>query len=328
MNPPQMNPPAPRRRRDLDAIDGVLLLDKDAGESSNGALQSARHLLEARKAGHTGTLDPLASGLLPLTFGEATKFSADLLEADKAYEATLALGVRTSTGDEEGEVLSRTGPSCTRGDFEQVLARFVGEIDQVPPMHSALKRDGRPLYEYARAGIELERPARRVRVHAVRLLAWDPLLPRIEVECGKGTYIRTLAQDIGEALGCGASLAALRRTRVGPTELSGSVTLAQLRAMTLEGRRGCLMAVDALLEGLPQVRLEPGDELRFGHGQPVSHRGGAAARVRVYGAEGRLLGVGRCEAGRLLPQRLVGTPAPAPGREMNRTPAPQAGKEP
>jgi tRNA pseudouridine55 synthase len=311
---------SPRRRRDLDPIDGVLLLDKDPGESSNAALQAARHLLEARKAGHTGTLDPLASGLLPITLGEATKFSADLLEADKTYEATLALGVRTSTGDAEGEVLARMPPACTREQFESALARFRGEILQVPPMHSALKRDGRPLYEYARAGIELERPARAVRIDTLRLLQWDPAAPRIEIACGKGTYIRTLAQDIGEALGCGASLSALRRTRVGATDLSQSVTLGKLRAMTLAARRGCLLAVDALLAGLPEVRLEAGEEARFGQGQALAYRGAPWARVRVYGAQGRLLGLAACEGGRLLPRRLI-----APG---NTTPAPQAGKAP
>jgi len=294
------------RRRDLDDLSGVLLLDKDLGLSSNTALQDARHLLGARKAGHTGTLDPLASGLLPLAFGEATKFSSDLLEADKTYEATLALGLVTTTGDGEGEILSDREAGCSREDLERTLGTFLGEIDQVPPMHSALKREGRALYEYAREGIEVERAPRRVTIRSLRILSWDARTPRVEVECGKGTYVRTLAQDIGTRLGCGASLAALRRTRVGATGIGEAVTLGQLRGMTIEARRARLLAVDALIAQLPRVELDEGQGLRFGHGQPVPHPA-AAGRVRVYGTHGTLLGTGRCDGSHLAPQRLIAT---------------------
>ncbi|HXF45929.1 MAG TPA: tRNA pseudouridine(55) synthase TruB, partial [Burkholderiaceae bacterium] len=189
------------RARRGDPVDGVLLLDKPSGITSNDALQQARRLLNAAKAGHTGTLDPLASGLLPLTFGEATKFAADLLDADKSYEATLRLGVATTTGDAEGEVLDTRPVALTQAQLEAALAQFVGTIEQTPPMHSALKRDGRALYEYARAGIEVERAARRVTIHELRLLTYGGDTARVAVRCSKGTYVRVLAADIGARLG-------------------------------------------------------------------------------------------------------------------------------
>jgi len=299
-------------RAAADAVDGVLALDKPLGVSSNTALQHARRLLQARKAGHTGTLDPLASGLLPLTFGEATKFSADLLDADKQYEARIALGTVTSTGDAEGEVLQTRPVAVTREQFEGVLAGFRGDQQQVPPMHSALKRDGRPLYALAREGIEVERAPRQVRILRLELLQWDAQAPLVVVECSKGTYVRVLAQDIGAALGCGAHLMALRRTRVGPLGLERAVSLDALQALALEERRALLLASDALLAGVPAVRLDAAAARSFGHGQRVCVDA-PPGRLRVYGADGRLLGLGRCSGSWLEPARLISQPAAPAG---------------
>jgi tRNA pseudouridine55 synthase len=300
-----------KRRAPADPIDGVLALDKPLGLSSNTALQQARRLLQARKAGHTGTLDPLASGLLPLTFGEATKFSADLLEADKDYEAQLALGAVTSTGDAEGEVLERRPVDVSRERLEAVLAGFVGAQQQVPPMHSALKRDGQPLYELARQGREVERAPRQITIARLHLLRWDPLAPVIEVSCSKGTYVRVLAQDIGAALGCGAHLQALRRTRVGPLRLAQAVTLDQLQAQDLGGRRAWLQPLDTLLASLPRATLDAAHAARFSHGQRVPLEG-QCERMRVYGPDGALMGVARCGGGWLEATRLVAQAEPAP----------------
>lgn len=213
---------------------GVLLLDKPAGWSSNDALVKAKRLLNAMKAGHTGTLDPFATGLLPLCFGEATKFSQDLLEADKTYEAVVHLGIITSTGDTEGDVISTKAVDVTPGQIEATLAKFRGPISQIPPMHSALKRDGKPLYEYARAGITLERQARQVTIHDLMLLSYDAPYLRIRVACSKGTYIRVLGEDIGAELGCGAHLQQLRRTGVGELTLDNGITLDQFTALADE----------------------------------------------------------------------------------------------
>jgi tRNA pseudouridine55 synthase len=298
------------RRAAADPIDGVLALDKPRGLSSNLALQRARHLLGARKAGHTGTLDPLASGLLPLTFGEATKFSADLLDADKEYEACIGLGATTQSGDAEGPVLERRPVAVSREQFEAALARFVGSGTQVPPMHSALKRDGRPLYELARQGREVERAPRAVVISRLQLVHWDEDRPVVRVECGKGTYVRVLAQDIGAALGCGAHLAALRRTRVGHLRLEQAIGLEQLQAQDLAQRRAGLLPVDALLTRLPGVALDAEAAARFGHGQRVAFAGAAAGptgeeRLRVYDPAGRLMGVARRDGRWLEPARLV-----------------------
>ena len=288
-------------------VDGVLLLDKGTGGTSNAALQQAKRLYGAAKAGHTGTLDPLATGLLPLCFGEATKFAAGLLDADKSYRARIRLGVTTTTADAEGEVLAtRPVPALSRAVVEGALARFRGPILQLPPMHSALKRDGKPLYEYARQGVEVERAPRPVTILHLELERLDGELLEIAVDCSKGTYIRSLAQDIGEALGCGAHLAALRRTRIGPLRVEDAVTLEALEAMDAAQRDGCLRPVDLLLAGLPAVELDGADVGRFCHGQavPVARPGGAPA-VRVYGGE-RFLGLGRMlVGGRVAPQRLV-----------------------
>jgi tRNA pseudouridine55 synthase len=283
----------------------VLLLDKPSGITSNLALQKARRLLAAAKAGHTGTLDPLASGLLPLTCGEATKFSADLLDADKGYRATLQLGVCTTTGDAEGDVTARRPVSVSRAQLDAALSRLTGSIVQVPPMHSALKRDGRPLYQLAREGIDVERAPRPVTVHRIAVCAFEADRIELDIDCSKGTYMRVLAQDLGELLGCGAHLAALRRTRVGRLTLDRSVTLAALEAMPPAARREWLLPVDALLASLPAVELDDQQAARFMHGQALPLGLGPQQRVKVT-AGGRLLGVARIEPdGALAPQRLV-----------------------
>lgn len=293
----------PRRR-----VDGVLLLDKPAGMSSNAALQKARRLLDAAKAGHTGTLDPMATGLLPLCFGEATKFAGELLAADKCYAATMQLGVRTDTADAEGRVLEIRPVSVTREGMEAVLARFRGDIRQVPPMHSALKRDGLPLYEYARRGMDVERLPRNVSIYTLDLCGFEQDRVVFNVCCSKGTYIRTLADDIGQALGCGGHLTALRRTRIGGLRLEDAVTLDQLEGLPPAGRDCLLRPVDALLDGLPSLDLGDVAALRFGHGQAVpSGRPGQDGKWRVYAGD-RFIGLGRIDAaGQLVPVRLIAT---------------------
>ena len=286
-------------------VDGVLLLDKPVGMSSNDALQKARRLFSAAKGGHTGTLDPLASGLLPLCFGEATKFSADLLDADKTYEAELQLGVTTDTGDAEGTVTATAAVDVVAADILRILPRFTGEIDQIPPMHSALKRDGRPLYELARKGIEVERAPRRITIHALECLAFEGDRVRLRVACSKGTYIRVLAADIGQVLGCGAHLTALRRTVVGDLSLDGAVTLAAIDALEEAARPACLMPVDALLQSLPMLSVSDLAAERFRHGNPIDFPAGMTGKIRVYGKD-RLLGIGEPgNDGRLWPKRLV-----------------------
>ena len=286
-------------------VDGVLLLDKPIGLTSNDALQKARRLFSAAKGGHTGTLDPLATGLLPLCFGEATKFSADLLDADKTYEAELKLGVTTDSGDAEGQIIATVAVDVEKDAIFKVLPQFVGDIAQVPPMHSALKRNGRPLYELARKGIEVEREARAVTIHAIELLAFSGDRVTLRVSCSKGTYIRVLAADIGTALGCGAHLVGLRRTRVGDLDLARSVTLAELESMDEAGRAGRLQPVDALLHSLPLLNLDGAAAERFRHGNPVDLAAGLAGKIRVY-VDDRLIGVGEPGSdGRLWPKRLV-----------------------
>jgi len=287
-------------------VDGVLLLDKPGGISSNLALQKARRLLNAAKAGHTGTLDPMATGLLPLTFGEATKFSADLLDADKSYRAMLKLGVTTRTGDAEGDVIDVRPVQVADAALEAALLSNAGEIDQVPPMHSALKREGRPLYELARAGIEVERVARRVRIGRLCIVERSDDVVVVDVDCSKGTYVRVLAEDIGRALGCGAHLAALRRTRVGLLTLEGSVTLAALEAMPPATRRERLRPADSLLATLARVELEDSMAARFRQGQRLAiDAAPRGERVRVYAGK-ELLGTATInERGVVEPERLV-----------------------
>ena len=293
------------RNARFDAVDGVLLLDKPVGVSSNAALQRARRLLNARKAGHTGTLDPLAGGLLALTFGEATKFSGDLLDADKRYEATLVLGATSATGDAEGPIVEQPPVEVAQEAFEAVLRRFTGPLSQVPPMHSALKRGGEPLYRLARRGVQVERDARSVTVQRLWTIAWDRREPTIGVECGKGLYVRTLAADIGAALGSGAYLGALRRTRVGAFQVADAIGLETLEQLALPQRRERLLPVDALLQGLPRVDLDRDASEQLEHGQPIACVADSAGRARVYGPQGRLLGVASVDHGILTPRRLV-----------------------
>ena len=303
----------PRKKRV--PVHGVLLLDKSAGHSSNDVLIKAKRLLNAEKAGHTGTLDPFATGLLPLCFGEATKFSQDLLEADKTYEATIHLGLRTDTGDTEGQVLQTLSVDVSIDQINAALEKFRGPILQIPPMYSALKRDGKPLYEYARAGITLEREARPVVIHLLELINFTSPFLQLRVCCSKGTYIRVLGEEIGAALGCGGHLKALRRTQVGSLLLRDALTLEHIEQTVEADRISLLDPVDAMLSSFPALSLS--DELarRFLHGQrlslgkedialPASH-----GRVRVYRADGRhLLGTGTMqEFGVLAPERLIST---------------------
>jgi tRNA pseudouridine55 synthase len=298
-----------QRKTPRRAIDGVLLLDKDGALTSNAALQRAKRLYNAAKAGHTGTLDPLATGLLPICFGEATKFSSDLLDADKTYDAVIVLGVVTDTQDAEGQVLARSEVRVDRTEVEAALARLSGAIEQVPPMHSALKHQGRPLYAYARAGVEIERAARRVKIHRLELTEFEGARLRVMVECSKGTYIRTLAHDLGGILGCGAHLAGLRRTRVGSLDLADAVTLEALEGLPQAARDDLLRPVDSLVARLPAAQLDEEGARRFGQGQAVSLPPAAqAGGVRVY-AGSRFLGVGTVDAyGTLAPRRLVAAP--------------------
>ncbi|MBN8510400.1 MAG: tRNA pseudouridine(55) synthase TruB [Burkholderiales bacterium] len=298
-----MNPAARAPRR---ALHGVLLLDKPLGWSSNDALRKAKGLLRAEKAGHTGTLDPLATGLLPLCFGAATKFAQLALDADKAYRATLHLGRTTTTGDLEGEVTAEQAVTCDAADVAAACARFVGAIEQRPPMHSALKHEGRALYDYARAGIEVERRPRPVRIHAIEVV--ERQLPRlvIDVRCSKGTYLRTLAEDIGTALGCGAHLAALRRTDSGALSVTDAVTIDALQAMDDGGRLALLHPPDLLLAGWPSCRLPADEAARFLTGLRRRVAQADATQVRVYGPDPRaLLGAAHITAGELIPDRLL-----------------------
>ena len=302
---------APRARVQRRPVHGVLLLDKPLGLSSNQALQKAKWLLRAEKAGHTGTLDPLATGVLPLCFGAATKFSGLHLDADKTYEATLQLGVTTTTGDAEGEVIERRAvPAITPEQLEAVRQRFLGRITQVPPMHSALKKDGKALYEYARAGIEVERAPREVAIHALNLALAQvdqaQAAIKIEVTCSKGTYIRTLGEDIGRALGCGGHLTRLRRTATGPFVAAQCTTLPALEALDDHERLNLLQPAEALLPDHTAVTLAADDAAKFLTG--LRRRGDwvDADRVVVFGDAPRaLLGSAHIKAGELIPSRLL-----------------------
>jgi tRNA pseudouridine55 synthase len=298
-----VNTPARQPRR---ALHGVLLLDKPLGWTSNDALQKCKGILRAEKGGHTGTLDPLATGLLPLCFGAATKFSQASLDADKRYTATLRLGQRTSTGDREGEVIETREVTADRAAVEAACARFVGAIDQTPPMHSALKHEGKALYDYARAGIEVDRPARRVTIHAIDILGWQADELIIDVACSKGTYIRTLAEDIGAALGCGAHLSALRRTGSGALTLNHAITIDALQALTEPEREACLLHADVLVSQMPQVRLPADEAGRFLTGLRRRVVLQDSPAVRVYGPEPRaFLGTAHITAGELIADRLL-----------------------
>ncbi|PKO60316.1 MAG: tRNA pseudouridine(55) synthase TruB [Betaproteobacteria bacterium HGW-Betaproteobacteria-18] len=313
---------APRARVTRRPVHGVLLLDKPLGWSSNDALQKAKWLLRAEKAGHTGTLDPLATGVLPLCFGAATKFSQLQLEADKTYEAVLCLGLKTSTGDAEGEVIETRPVAVSAADVARVQAQFTGPISQVPPMHSALKKDGKALYEYARAGIEVERASREVQIYELNLTlaSVDAAQPsiRLVAKCSKGTYIRTLGEDIGEALGCGAHLSALRRLATGGFKVSQCVTLEALEEMTENQRLACLLPVDSLLADHTVVTLDADHAGRFLSG--LRRRGDwpEVAQVAVYDSEdASLLGTAHVKSGELIPGRLLSPPEIAQMKSMN-----------
>ena len=309
---------APRIRVVRRPVHGVLLLDKPIGLSSNDALQKAKWLLRAEKAGHTGTLDPLATGVLPLCFGAATKFSALQLEANKVYEAMAVLGVKTSTGDAEGEIISQRPVNVTSDDIARVQKQFTGTMRQLPPMYSALKKDGKALYEYARQGIEVERETREITVLTLNIedVTVETSYPAIKIVAAvsKGTYIRTLAEDIGEALGCGAHLSALRRVRTGGLDIAKAVTLAQLEAMTESERLAVLQPVDSLLDGHTEVTLDSDNAGRFLTGLRRRVKLPDADRVAVYSNQPRtllgatqrtLLGAAHIKAGELIPTRLL-----------------------
>jgi tRNA pseudouridine55 synthase len=285
-------------------IDGALLLDKPVGVSSNFALQQAKRLLGAAKAGHAGTLDPLASGLLVVLFGEATKFAGPMLDADKEYLATLQLGVRTATGDAEGKVLETRPVSLTQASLLPVLERFRGEIEQVPPMHSALKHEGTPLYRLARRGQEVERAPRRVRISDLQLLRFHSPLLELRVVCSKGTYVRVLAEDIGEALGCGAHLSALRRTAAGRFRVDQASTLEALQESNALER---LLPLTALVEGMPRAELGCADEARLRQGQALKISGLHPGLCAVVRPDGAVIGLGSADDGVLRPLRLTQT---------------------
>jgi tRNA pseudouridine55 synthase len=287
-------------------IDAALLLDKPLGLSSNAALQKAKRLFGAAKAGHAGTLDPLASGLLLVLFGEATKFAGPLLDADKEYLATLKLGERTTTGDAEGEVIEKKPVANIEATLPAVLDRFRGEIDQVPPMHSALKHEGTPLYRLARRGQEVERAPRRVRISELQLMKAEGASLDLRVICSKGTYIRVLAEDIGEALGCGAHLSALRRTASGRFRIEQAVTLEILEQTSSEIRQQHLLALPALLEGLPRAELGAAEEARLRQGQALKISGLHQGLCAVVRPDGAVIGLAAADGeGSLRPLRLT-----------------------
>jgi tRNA pseudouridine55 synthase len=284
-------------------VDGVLLLDKPPGLSSNAALQAARKLFGRVKGGHTGTLDPLATGLLPLCLGAATKFAAGLLEADKTYDAIILLGVATTTGDAEGAPILQASPEGCMARVPEVLGAFTGDVDQVPPMFSAIKHRGRPLYHYARTGQSVERDARRVKVYSLELLSTSGSEVSVRVRCSKGTYIRTLAHDIGLRLGCGAHLRALRRTGIGRFKIEEAVGLDRLAELTEAARIACLRPADVLLADLPAVVVDHAQAEALLQGRAVA-RPAPLGSVRLYAEDGLFLGLGAAGEGLLLPKRM------------------------
>lgn len=288
-------------------ISGVLLLDKPLGYSSNQALQKVKWLFQAAKAGHTGTLDPLATGVLPICLGEATKFAQTITDADKTYIADIQFGVTTTTGDAEGDVLETKPVKIAQQQIETICAQMVGEIEQRPPMYSALKHEGRPLYEYARAGIEVPRKKRKIVIHSVSLIKFEQPKARIQVTCSKGTYIRTLAEDIGRTLGCGGHLTGLRRTETASYPIEKTITINQIDAMTLEERDALLLPVDTMLHALPKVSLDKDSAYYLLQGQAVWVPGNIPdSFLRVYDESGHFLGMGMLDAeGRVAPKRLI-----------------------
>lgn len=294
-------------------INGVLLLNKPRGISSTQALGRAKWLIGAEKAGHTGTLDPLADGLLPLCFGHATKLAHDLLDADKTYVAGIVLGQSTSTGDMEGEVIFSSDVVITEQQWHAILPQFLGEIDQVPPMYSALKQNGKPLYELARAGIEVERKARRITIVSLETLSFEYPNVLLKVRCSKGTYIRTLAEDIGQALGVGAHLSSLKRVGVGELDIANAMTLEELEAVPESERENVLMPLDALLQNCPALHLAQTEAKRFIQGQRLKTDMADAQMVRVYWSNGgneSLIGLAGVSKNTLSPQKVLMTALP------------------
>lgn len=291
----------------------IVLLDKPAGLSSNAALQRTRRLFGAAKAGHAGSLDPLATGMLPICLDEATKVAGELLSSRKSYRFTLVLGARTSTGDAEGEILERAAVTPLRGEsIEAVLARFLGPQTQIPPMFSALKRGGRPLYELARAGVSVEREARSIELYALRLLGWEGERVQLATVCSKGTYVRVLAEDIARALGTCGYVAALRREWVAPFEHEPMHTLEALQRACEQGDLTALtLPVDRPLEHLEAVRLDAARAERVRHGQAVPVASATAGKARLYDERGVFMGIGELLAGEVQPRRLLNGPAAA-----------------
>lgn len=304
---PTMSPNSPTQAR---GGGGLLLLDKPAGMSSNGALQSVRRIMGRIKAGHTGTLDPMATGLLPICLGEATKFAGGLLEADKIYEAVLRLGVATDTGDAEGEPIFHGDWAGAAEQMGAILAEFQGEIEQTPPMFSAIKHRGRPLYEYARKGQQIERSSRRVSIYEIVVLGSTPPDIRLRLRCSKGTYVRTLADDIGLRLGCGAHLAALRRTAIGTLRIEDAVPLPALEAADEATQWSLMRGADLLVSHLPSAALSAADAKAILHGKVVALPEGciASGAVRLYDADEVFLGVGLAGDGRIAPRRMCSVP--------------------
>ena len=288
-------------------ISGVLLLDKPLGFSSNQALQKVKWLFSAAKAGHTGTLDPLATGLLPICLGEATKFAQYVTDADKTYFATIKLGATTSTGDAEGEVLTTSSVDINKQQFEQVCAQFIGAISQIPPMYSALKFEGKALYEYARAGVDIARQSRQIHISHIMLESFAENIAQITVVCSKGTYIRTLAEDIGQKLGCGAHLIGLRRTETAGYLLAQAITIEQLEALSPEARDARLLPVDSAIESLPKVALSADAAFYLMQGQAVWQSGKIPqGDLRLYNENNQFLGLGNLqEDGKIAPKRLL-----------------------
>jgi tRNA pseudouridine55 synthase len=288
-------------------INGIFLLDKPLGYSSNQALQKVKWLFQASKAGHTGTLDPLATGLLPICLGEATKFAQHVTDADKTYIANIKLGIKTTTGDAEGEVISTKPVNVSKEQFEQVCQQFQGEISQVPPMFSALKHEGKALYEYARAGVEIERKARKVTIQCIVVNNFTDNDAVITVTCSKGTYIRTLAEDIGAKLGCDAHLTGLRRIETAGYAIKSAMTLETLEGMAIEKRDQQLLSVDSAISVLPQVTISKDSAFFFRQGQAIWEAGKIPdGELRVYEENGLFLGIGKLLGdGKIAPKRLV-----------------------
>lgn len=298
--------PAAAGRIERRRVDGVLLLDKPTGFTSNAALQGAKRLYRAEKAGHTGTLDPLASGLLPLCFGDATKFAQALLDARKEYVATIHFGIATATGDAEGEITVERPVAFSRADLEAALQQFLGRIWQVPPRHAALKHEGRAYYQYARAGVEIPRPAREIDVGAIEILQWAPPVVTLRVECGKGTYIRALAEDLGVELGSCAHLAALRRTASGAFTLEGAVTLETLEGGDDAARDALLLPVETLVATLPQLDVDAHGARALVQGRTLTAAALAPGRYRCRAPTG-FVGTVDVIGGKIRPTRMIRT---------------------